>query len=544
MTAGPAARIGELLGLYRPVADELFVAVDDRAAPEVAQAAAAAGARVVLYPYAEPVDRPLAWLHHECRGDWVLTIDDDEIPSAGLLAELPRLVESRELTHYRVPRRWLFPAPGRFLDESPWRPDYQLRLVRNDPRLLLFFEETHRPIEVLGPGRYLELPIYHADCVINSEERREQKALKYERLRPGKRVAGGAMSHVFYLPERRPSARTLPLPEEDVRLVERVLGAADVPLRPPESLRAATRTEIDRHWVGRELPLSAYAARIELLQQPERLVAGEQRTLDARLSNLGGERWPWGEHGLPAIRVGDRWHAPGSTAVTEGLRTPFPADVAPGEDVVLPVHVLAPPDPGRHVLELDLVHEHVRWFGCAVRLEVEVLRPRRVAILAAGVGAEDVLERLAGVAPELEPVVLGEGAPAGHRWAPGPDAFLREGPPSRLVLRTLALLGAARLTRGRGRPPARPRQAAPLLRALGGAQLLVLAAPAEGGRALWTALSAALAAQALGVPVVLAGEPPRPGPRPLRRLLGRALARAAPPRPLEAAAREAAGRTQ
>jgi hypothetical protein len=540
MTAGPAGRIAALLALYRPVAAELFVAVDDRAEPAVVAAALAAGARVVRYPYAEPVDRPLAWLHHECVGDWVLTIDDDEVPSAGLLAALPGLVEAQDVTHYWLPRRWLFPEPGRHLDEAPWRPDYQLRLVRNDPRLLLFFEETHRPIQVLGPGRYLELPVYHADCVVNPLERREQKALKYERLRPGKRVAGGAMSHVFYLPERRPSAATRPLPEEDLRLVEQVLGSPPPSLPPPAAVPAATREEIDRHWVGRELPPPAYACHLELLQQPHDLVAGEQRALETRVRNLGDARWPWGELGLPSVRVSYRWyHAGGAVAVPDGLRTPFPAPVEPGERVVVPVHVLAPPAAGRYELELDLVHEHVRWFGCAVRVEVDVLRPRRVAVLDGARPVGHVLERLAGADPAIEPVVLGR-CGTGHRSAPGLDSLLLGASAPRVVLRTLALLLAARRMRRRGQPPRRPRAAAGFLGGLADAELLVVPPPGPGARALWAATAGALAARALGVPVVLAGGRP-PGGGPLQGVLGRTLARVATRQPLEAAVEEAAG---
>lgn len=82
MTAGPAGRVAAILRLLRPVVDELLVAVDDRAGDDVVSAAVDVADRVVRYPYAEPVDRPLAWLHDQCAGEWVLTIDDDEIPGA------------------------------------------------------------------------------------------------------------------------------------------------------------------------------------------------------------------------------------------------------------------------------------------------------------------------------------------------------------------------------------------------------------------------------------------------------------------------------
>ena len=72
-----------MLGLFRGIADEIVIAVDDRAGPEVEAALASVADRMLRYPYAEPVDRPLAWIHAQCSCDWVLTIDDDEIPAAG-----------------------------------------------------------------------------------------------------------------------------------------------------------------------------------------------------------------------------------------------------------------------------------------------------------------------------------------------------------------------------------------------------------------------------------------------------------------------------
>ena len=72
----------------------------------------------------------------------------------------------------------------------PWVPDFQLRLVVNDPRLVWFPGITHWPIQAIGPHRYLETPLYHTDLLLNPEERRRAKVRRYEAAVPGRRVAG------------------------------------------------------------------------------------------------------------------------------------------------------------------------------------------------------------------------------------------------------------------------------------------------------------------------------------------------------------------
>jgi hypothetical protein len=422
MTAGPGARVAALLRLLRDRADELVVALDDRADAETAGAIAAVADRVVGYPYREPVDRPLRWLFSLCRGEWILNLDDDEVPGAELLESLPALVRARDVTHYWLLRRWLWPDAGSVLAEHPWSTDYQLRLVRNDPLLLRFPSETHRPLEALGPHRFLRLPLYHGDLVLNSPEQREAKARKYEALRPGKRVAGGPMNHVFHLPERRPDARVEPLPAADRELVRSVLDAEAVPAREDAAAARASEAEIDELWAGRG---TAREGRLELLDEPRRLRAAEQRTFDVRVENRSATTWSWGERGEPEVRLSYQWLDGDGNVVEYGLRTALPTDLAPGESQVVPLHVLTPSTPGRYRLRLDLVHEHVAWFGCAVEREVEVEPRLRVAICGNGEAVRTTLDRLTEENPELEPLVLAS-EPSGDRFGPPRAPDLRE----------------------------------------------------------------------------------------------------------------------
>ena len=453
MTRGPGDRVAAMLRLLRPVADEILVALDDRADAEVEAALAGVADRIIRYPYAEPVDRPLAWIHAQCRGEWVLTIDDDEVPSRGLLDGLTELTAARDVTHYWLPRRWLYPTADRYLDARPWRPDYQSRLVLNDPRVLSFPAETHVPVAPIGPSRYLELPIYHADCVLNSLEAREQKARRYERLHPGKRVAGRPLNEAYYLPERV-DPPTREAPGEDIELIAAVLALQGLSLRraagPARTeVRAADRAEIDRHWAGRDLAVPAYVARLTPLEEIPPLRVGAVEKLDVRIENLGDELWPWGGAGGPEINLGYRWRS-ADGEVEEGLHTPLPSDLPPGGSQIVPLALATPPAPGRYTLELDLVHEYARWFDCPVRADVEITAPRIVAVLDP-CSIDGLVAALETLDPEEEPLVITYARDELARVFAGTVVPAPEVPASRLRMRELrgvyrqTLTGACRL---------------------------------------------------------------------------------------------------
>ena len=443
MTRGPADRVAAMLALFRPVVDEILVAVDDRAGSEVEAALAGVADRVLRYPYTEPVDRPIAWIHAQCEGDWVLTLDDDEIPSRALLDELRVLTIAEDVTHYWLPRRWLYPTADRYLDARPWRPDYQPRLVLNDPRVVTFPAETHVPVAVAGPGRYLEAPLYHADLVLNSLQAREEKARRYERLHPGKRIVGRPLNEAFYLPEHvDPPTRAVPA--EDLVLVAAVLAPS--PARPGVAeVRVATREEIDRFWAGRQLPGSAYEARLSFLGDVPPLRTGTRETLEVLVENLSGELWPWGGAGGPEIRLGSRWLR--GDEVFEGPQMSLPADLPPGGVQIVPVAVAAPDAPGSYTLEVDLVQ---RGFERPVQTDVEVLPQRLVAILDPG-SADGLVVVLETLEPEEEPLVITARPVELSLAFAGKIAPAPEPPPSRAALPRLrnayreTLAGATRL---------------------------------------------------------------------------------------------------
>jgi len=110
---------------------------------------------------------------------------------------------------------------------------------------------------------------------------------------------------------------------------------------------------------------------------PPQVRAGETFTVLTRLFNRS--RFPWTAYGAARVNLAYHWlDASGKQIVEDGLRTPMPWPVPPGGRVSVQQKVLAPPSPGRYVLELDPVFETVAWFaqkngGRTLRIPVEAL---------------------------------------------------------------------------------------------------------------------------------------------------------------------------
>lgn len=377
MTVDPPARVAASLALLRPVADEIVVAADSRVDPGELAAFDGVVDRLVRFPFRAPVDRPRAWLAGQCRGDWILWVDGDEVPGTALVAALPGLVAATDVVQYLVARRWVYPDPFWWLAEPPWWPDFQVRLVRNDATLALP-AEVHAGITPVLPARHVEAPMYHLDCILTDVEHRRAKAAGYAAAAGEKPVlayGGGRLDDVLYLPEEWAQPDLRPVPAQDRAWIDGVLGAAPPPaIANAADIPLVTAEEIDAVAPLRELPDEAYQAGLALFEPADvRLEPGERRPLYVRVENWGVVRWPWGWDQHPHIRVSYHWRTgDGDVAVFDGVRSALPAWLGPGESAVVPVWVEAPGTGGDWVLELDLVHEHVRWFETPLAVAVRV----------------------------------------------------------------------------------------------------------------------------------------------------------------------------
>ena len=365
-TAGPAQRIRALLELCRPAVDEIFVAVDETGDPETLRACSKLADRVVrIGP--RFIEELLGWMMLECRGDWTLRLDGDEVPSPELLDSLRDLVDDPFPASIRLPRRWLFPDTKSYISTWPWEPDTQVRLVRRLPGLWRIPGSRHSTVEMPGDERLVDLPLYHLDLVVNSRADRERKAVQYESERPGHSNLGFPVNDM-YVPERH-EVQTEPVPANASQAIERVLTGSRVPARTPRAPRIPKPSTLV-FAESRPVDLQALEAQVTWVRPPAKLAAGTITEHQLIVENVGDEWWPRGD-GEPAIRLGYRFIEPRTEVVRAEGRALLTETVRPGQTTRLIVALQAPAKPGEYALEVGLLLERVRWCECK-RLSVTV----------------------------------------------------------------------------------------------------------------------------------------------------------------------------
>jgi inositol phosphorylceramide mannosyltransferase catalytic subunit len=374
ITADPPERISTILEPLRPYADEVLIAADSRVDEQTLSAYRSLSDRLFKIEY-RASERHLAWLCEQCKGSWIMRIDGDEVPSAGFVRRLPEMLASRAVQQFWTTTTWLYPDAAHALVGPPWSEDFACRLMRNDGTLRSpGLQHTH--IVPISPREYVEDAFYHLDLLVSNEQNRRDKAIRYEISRPHLIAPnGGRANEAFYLPELRDALELRDVPLEDRALIERALegpkrGSSTAPIG---DVPVVSLEEMDRAWEQRTVPESAYRAKIEALEPKASFIPSEQRHVFFRVANEGTERWPGQLEERPLIRLSYRWrNSDGSVHTADGARSPFTRRVSPGEQTLTPMHIVAPADPGEYILEVDLVHEHVRWFDCPCRVPARV----------------------------------------------------------------------------------------------------------------------------------------------------------------------------
>ena len=375
-TSSPPDRVHALLTLLRPHVDEIVLSVDAAGDLDTLDACAELCDQRFVHALDRNPNWMSSWLNHQARGDWVLHLDDDEVPGAALLEALPELTADRYRTAYRIPRRWLVSA-DRWASGFPWRIETIARLVRNNPGLWHNSGGVHREGQWEGESHLVTTPLYHLAVPFTSIEQRRAKIARYETL-DGGLVVDGVDMNVLYLPEDWPDLETEAVPASDRALIESVLAPAWVAAPPPPPARPAvqhaTAAEIARHNRLQPADDSLYAARATVLDAQPEPRAGSKAYVLLQATNDGAAAW-WRSlpPGTPAVRLAWRWRsADDNREISPPQSAPFSETVFPGATTRLWVEVSVPEEPGAYVLEVQMLHEGVCWFGEPKRVAIEV----------------------------------------------------------------------------------------------------------------------------------------------------------------------------
>lgn len=144
------------------------------------------------------------------------------------------------------------------------------------------------------------------------------------------------------------------------------------PPRCPDSGFAYYETLPENFFLGAELTLLSAGAEPERevfgvewreVRVRERVPAGITFYADVRVANTSAAAWGEGI-GAAGVRLSYHWRdAQGRMVERNGARTGLAEPLGPGEERRVLIEVEAPAEPGRYLLELDPLLEHVAWFS-------------------------------------------------------------------------------------------------------------------------------------------------------------------------------------
>jgi glycosyltransferase involved in cell wall biosynthesis len=193
--------------------------VDSQSTDRTFEAIVQAGARALRVDLTIPrVEALVPQIRHHVPPGWVFRVDDDEFPSADLLARLQGPRPNAKLDSIAIQRRWIRRTETGRLQRADCRlwidstgevgGDHQWRIFHTER--VTYSSEIHTPGFV--PVSWETLPdsayLIHFDWLIRSEAERSAKMARYDQQHPH----SGARHWMYYLHEK--------IPLKDVRWVE------------------------------------------------------------------------------------------------------------------------------------------------------------------------------------------------------------------------------------------------------------------------------------------------------------------------------------
>ena len=111
-----------------------------------------------------------------------------------------------------------------------------------------------------------------------------------------------------------------------------------------------------------EIEGDVYDAEVRVGELPQRIPAGGEISVSVEVVNRSGSVWK--STGAARVRLASRWmDGARGEVVAEGDRTELPLPMAPGEVARVELELQAPERPGRYLLRIEPLVEHVAWFS-------------------------------------------------------------------------------------------------------------------------------------------------------------------------------------
>lgn len=149
-------KINEVLASVSKIADEIVVVLDQKTKGETYRAAQKFKAKI-FYREFDDFSSQKNFAINQAKGDWVLSLDADEVVSSKLAKELKEVTSDLSYNGYFLPRKNII--FGQTINHAGWYPDYQLRFfVKGYGN---FDKIIHERISLQGGVGYLKNPLVH-----------------------------------------------------------------------------------------------------------------------------------------------------------------------------------------------------------------------------------------------------------------------------------------------------------------------------------------------------------------------------------------------
>src|SRR4051794_13148966 len=368
-------------------ADEIVVTVDSQSPDDAVETARDLADTVAVADLDGLAENARGWTAERARGDWVLALDDDEVMAPGFAERLPELLSTR-WSHFHLPVRWVVPDPEgglRWLRQFPWYPNQATRLFRNVSGTFRHPARLHTVWEIAGDGCSLydeDVAIYHLNLAESPREEREQKL--DGRYRP-LAARGLPTCEEYYLYEDYDDTLEYGDVPPEVAVAMTAGERPPAPRFRPEVDRV-TAAELAAYRASHEPDPPIWSAEYVGHTTPSRLYTNRGCAVEVSVRNTSAATWGSSGQVDGGVVLSYRWRdSEGELVIPQGDVSLLPRPCAPGEAITFTAGLWTPPEPGRYVLEWQMLCEWVAWFsdrGVAplkVDVEVEELGPRPAA---------------------------------------------------------------------------------------------------------------------------------------------------------------------